>query len=48
VNKEHICNEQHFESLLRCWRRVGHDGDCMAVLPNVDKNVMTRPHVVRW
>jgi hypothetical protein len=48
VSKDHICAEVHPEAELRCWKRTGHDGDHLTVLPNVDKNIRTRPVAARW
>ena len=46
--KNLICTATHPEAALRCWKREGHDGEHLAVLPNVDPNVRTRPVTARW
>lgn len=33
---------------VRCWKRESHEGTHMAVIPNRDQEVVTRPEVVRW
>jgi hypothetical protein len=46
--KSHICEATHPEAELRCWKRDGHDGPHLTVLPNVDTSVRTRPVATRW
>lgn len=50
---EMICEERHPNyhlngRALRCWKRNGHDGDCMTVRPNGDAAVLQRPQVAYW
>lgn len=49
--RDNICTDLFHvagEHYLRCWKRAGHDGLHMAVVPNRDPAVLTRPQAVRW
>ena len=42
----YICEQEMDEH--KCWKRKGHEGPCMTVIPNKDPKITTRPLVVRW